>query len=173
MVRRIAAVGLLSMASVLFALRFTPPVTSPEEIDGVLEGITVQAEPPPESTRPSFGTLPPTTTTTTVPLPPGIRQHDSDYVHFSRGVLQLRVTLEWGVLVDIEMIRVPESSKRARETSLEAEPLLRAEALELQHYRLHAISGATETSWMYMRALRDVLREADFCVDPKCDLPLK
>ena len=173
MVRRIAAVGLLSMSSVLFAVRFAPPATSPEDIDDVLEGMAVEEEPPPESTRPSYGTLPPTTTTTTIPLPPGVREYDSPVVVFPRGALQLRITLEWGELVDIEMIRVPDSSRRAKEISLEADPLLRAEALDVQHYKLHVVSGATETSWMYMRALRDVLREADFCVDPKCDLPLR
>lgn len=172
MLRRIAAVGLLSMSSVVFAVRFAPPVTSPDDIDDVLEGIAVEAAPP-ESTYPSYGTLPPTTTTTTMPLPPGVREFDSPIVVFPRGALQLRVTLEWGVLVDVEMIKVPESSRRAKETSLEAEPILRAEALEVQNYKLHVVSGATETSWMYMRALRDVLREAEFCVDPKCDLPLR
>lgn len=175
MVRRIAAVGLLSMASVVFAFRFAPPVTSPEEIDDVLGTIPVGTVPPTESTtpRPSFGTLPPTTTTTTVPLPPGIRRYDSPYVNFARGVLQLRITVEWGEVVDIEMIRVPSSSRRARETSAEAGEILREEALATQDYRLHVVSGATETSWMYMRALRDVLRQADVCVDPKCDMPLK
>jgi uncharacterized protein with FMN-binding domain len=175
MIRRLAAVGLLSMASVVFAFRFSPPVTSPEDIDEVLETIPVAVGPPEESTtsRPSFGTLPPTTTTTTVPLPPGVRQYDSPYVNFARGLLQLRITVEWGQLADVEMIRVPSSSRRAKETSTEAGEILRVEALATQDYRLHVVSGATETSWMYMRALRDVMREADFCVDPKCDMPLR
>jgi hypothetical protein len=174
MIRRIAAVGLLSVASIVFALRFTPPVTAPDEIDDVIGDIEVLAEPPPEETaRPSFGTLPPPTTTTTVPLPPGVRQYDSPFVRFARGVLQLRVTVEWGELVDVEMIRVPASSRRAKETSLEAAEILREEAVEVQDYRLHVVSGATETSWMYMRALRDVMRQAEICVDPKCDMPLK
>ena len=172
MVRRIAAVALLSLASLTFALRFRPPVTDPVELDAILDTIEVVPQPP-ETTRPSYGTLPATTTTTAPPLPPGVRIYDSDPLVFARGALQLRATIEWGELVDLEMIRVPASSRRARQTSLEAGELLRTEALELQHYRLHTVSGATETSWMYMRALRDVLREAELCVDPKCDLPLK
>ena len=173
MLRRIAAVGLLSASSLLFAVRFTAPVTEPEEIDAVLGDITVQAVAPPETTRPSFGTLPPTTTTTTIPLPPGVREYDSPFINFARGALQLRITVEWGVMTDVEMIRIPDSSRRAKETSIEAGEILRAEALEVQGYRLHVVSGATETSWMYMRALRDVMRQAELCVDPKCDMPLQ
>lgn len=171
MIRRIAAVGVLSVSSLVFATRFRPPVESPEDLADVLEAI--QVETPPESTYPSYGTLPPTTTTTTLPLPPGVRQYDSPVVIFPRGALQLRVTIEWDVLVDVEMIRVPASSRRAKETSLEAGEILRAQAIELQGYRLDIVSGATETSLMYMRAMRDVLREAEMCVDPKCDMPVR
>lgn len=171
MLRRIAAVGVLAVGSMTFAFRFRPPPETPEELEGLAAEIQVETPP----TYPTYPTLPGVTTTTTT-LPPGVHKFESDFIRFGRGVLQLEVTLTRGVITDIEMVRTPSQSVRARETNLEAHPLLRAEALEIQHYRVHVISGATETSIGWARALRDTLEKADFClIIPKsrCDLPLR
>lgn len=172
MFRRLAAVGLLTVASLGFALRFRPPPTVVDSFDETMAEV-VAIEPPAAVTRPSFAPLPSVVTTTIPPLPPGIQQFESGFVRFGRGVMQLRITLDLGVLVDIEMVRVPHSSERAKSTNLEAEPILRAEALELQGYRLHVVSGATETTYGYARALRSAFEEADFCVWPRCELLLR
>jgi hypothetical protein len=169
MLRRVGAVGLLTLASLLFASRFRPPEVEADELEALLAEIELE----PTSTRPSFGTLPPATTTTTVPLPPGVREYESDYVLFARGALQLRITIDRCDLIDVEMIKVPSASQRARQISLEAEPILRAEAIEVGGYRLHIVSGATETSYMYMRAMKDALLQSDLWVEPECELPLR
>jgi len=171
MMRRLSAVGLLSMASIVFASRFVPPAETAAELEEVIASIEIEV---PETTYPSYAPVPSVVTTTIPPLPPGIQKFQSGFVRISgRGVLQLEITLELGVLTDIEMIRVPSSSNRAKETNLETHPLLRTEALDLQHYRVHVVSGATETTYAWARALRDALEHANFCVIDKCDLPIE
>jgi uncharacterized protein with FMN-binding domain len=169
MLRRLAAVALLTMASLMFAARFIPPPTETDDIVEVLATIEIEIET--TTTHRTFAPLPEVTTTTKPPLPPGIQQFESGFVRFNRGLMQLRITLDIGVLVDVEMVRVPSRSERARTTNLEAAPVLTAEAIEVQDYRLHVISGATETSYMFMRALRDAFDQAEFCTGNKCDLP--
>lgn len=171
MLRRIAAVGVLALGSLTFAVRFRPPPESPEDLEGLLAEIPIETPP----TYPTYPTLPGATTTTTT-LPPGVHKYESGFVRFGRGVLQLEVTVEQDVITDIEMIRTPSQSERARQTNVEAHPLLRAEALEIQSYRVHVISGATETSIGWARAMRDTLEQADFCLivpRSRCDLPLR
>jgi uncharacterized protein with FMN-binding domain len=153
----------------MFAARFIPPPTETEDIVEIVAAIEVE----PATTHRTFAPVPEATTTTKPPLPPGIQQFDSGFVRFNRGLMQLRITLDIGVLVDVEMVRVPSRSERARSTNLEAASTLTAEAIELQDYRLHIISGATETSYMFMRALRDALDQAEFCTGHKCDLPIQ
>lgn len=166
--RRVAAVGVLSFASLLFALRFRPPPETIEQAEALVEEIPVEAPAPPRYTQLTV----PSTTTTTLPL--GVEKFQSGLVRFDRGTLQLEVTLVDGVMTDIEMIRTPSRSERAREINTESHPLLRAEALAIQHYQVHVISGATETSLRWARALQDALEQADFCfLQPQdlCDAP--
>jgi uncharacterized protein with FMN-binding domain len=171
MMRRIAAVGILSIASLTFALRFRPPPESIDQTEPIFEEIVVEAPPPAPPSTFTVLTVAPTTTTT---LPPGVEVYESNWIRFERGVLQLEVTLTFGAITDIEMTRVPSSSERAKATNLEAHPLLREEAIAIQDYRVHVVSGATETTYIWARALRDALEQADFCLlTPKhlCDIP--
>lgn len=175
MLRRVGAVLLLSIASVVFAARFTPPPGDRLDLDEHLAEIEVEvtATSQPGVTRPSYGTLPTITTTTLPPLPPGVREYESALVRFGRGSLQLKIRIEFDELVDIEMVRTPHGSERAFQINTDAHPILRAQALELQDYRVDVVSGATETTYGWARALRDALEQADFCTGPKCDLPLR
>ena len=174
--RRFAAVGILSLASLAFAVRFRPPPETVTDEDPIFAGATVETaptSPPPEPFKYTVLTVPPSTTTT---LPPGVEEYESNWIRFERGVLQLKVTLTYGDITDIEMIRTPSSSERAKETNLEAHPLLRSEALAIQDYRVHVISGATETTQVWARALKDALEQADFCLlTPRklCDTSLQ
>lgn len=178
MLRRFLAVALLSVASFSFALRFRPPPQDRFELDAFLAEVEIlvaeEAEPePPQVTRRTFTPLTTAPTTTLPPLPPGVREFESAIVRFGRGSLQLKIRLDLGELVDIEMIRTPHSSERAFQINTDTHPILRAQAIELQDYRVDIVSGATETTYGWARALRDALEQADFCVNPKCDLPLK
>jgi hypothetical protein len=170
--RRFMAVGLLTIASLSFAVRFRPPPATSVGLDELVAAVEIEIE----TTNPSYAPLPSVVTTTVPPLPPGVQQFDSRKVRLSgRGILQLEVTFELGVITDIEMIQVPSSSRRAKEINLETHPTLRAEALAIQDYRVHVVSGATETTIGWARALRDALEQADFCTLPgtKCEAPLQ
>lgn len=156
--RRTAAVGVLTLASLTFAIRFRPPPVTVDETEPFFAEMTVEAPPPRTFT---VLTVPPSTTTT---LPPGVEKYESNWIRFERGVLQLEVTLTRDEITDIEMIRTPSSSERAKETNLTAHPLLAAEALAIQDYRVHVVSGATETSFIWARALKDALEQAEFCL---------
>jgi uncharacterized protein with FMN-binding domain len=169
MIRRLFAVGLLTLASLTFALRFRPPPSTTEDLEALIASVEIVIP----STNPTYAPLPSYTTTTVPPLPPGVRKFKSPYMDISgRGVLQLEVTFDLGVITDIEMVKTPSSSRRAKEINLETHPILRAEALEIQHYRVHLVSGATETTIAWVRALREVFEEADFCTHSKCDQPI-
>jgi len=157
--RRAFAVTILSGASVLFAARFSPPHT----------GVVTADRPSPydvvtTTTRVSPGVtatpLPPATTTTTLPLPPGVRIVAGPEVRMNRGIVQVEITLFYGTITDIEMVRFPTSDRRARQISLDAEPSLEAEALRIQDADIHIVSGATETSYAYIRSLREAIDRA-------------
>jgi uncharacterized protein with FMN-binding domain len=83
----------------------------------------------------------------------------------NRGVVQVTITLQYGAVTDIEMTRYPTSDRRATQISLDAEPYLEREALETQSADIHIVSGATETSYAYIRSLREVLEEARISSD--------
>jgi uncharacterized protein with FMN-binding domain len=70
------------------------------------------------------------------------------------------VTVFDGYIANVEMIVTPSESRRAREISLDAHEILAAEAVDAQAYRLHNVSGATETSRAWMYALKLALIEA-------------
>lgn len=157
--RRLLAIGLLSGASVMFAARFTPPH----------RGVVTATDPSPyeaitTTTRVSPGVtanpLPAVTTSTTMPLPRGVAVLEGPLVRMNRGVVQVEVTMFYGTITDLEMIRYPTSDRRARQISLDAEPYLEEEALAMQSADIHIVSGATETSHAYIQSLRLALESA-------------
>jgi hypothetical protein len=162
--RRTFAIVVLSGASIAFASRFTAPHT----------GVVTAADPSPyeavtTTTRVSPGVtatpLPPPTTSTTIPLPPGVRIIEGPEVRINRGLVQVEITLHYGTITDIEMVRYPTSDRRARQISLDAEPYLEAEALDTQSADIHIVSGATETSYAYIRSLRETIAVAAISAD--------
>jgi hypothetical protein len=162
--RRVLAISILSGASVVFAFRFTPPQSGAVTTDDAspYEIITTTTRVSPGVTATP---LPPLTTTTTLPLPPGIKVIEGPLVRMNRGVVQVTITLQYGAVTDIEMTRYPTSDRRATQISLDAEPYLEREALETQSAEIHIVSGATETSYAYIRSLREVLEEARISSD--------
>lgn len=167
MIRRAFAVTLLSGAALVFAVRFEAPPTGFVEAEG-----EVVAEPPePIEVVTTTTTVPVTTTapagggtTTTEPVIPelgrGIQVVESPMIRMNRGYVQLEVTVFDGYVAEIDMIVVPSESRRAREISLDAHDILREEAIDRQTYRLHNVSGATETSKAWMYALKLALIDA-------------
>ena len=162
--RRVLAITVLSGASVVFAARFTPPHSGVVTADdpGLYEAVTTTTRVSPGVTATP---LPAPTTSTTLPLPPGVRIIAGPEVRMNRGIVQVEITLFYGTITDIEMVRYPTSDRRAKQISLDAEPYLTAEALEVQSADIHIVSGATETSHAYIRSLREALHEAAIGAD--------
>jgi len=162
--RRGLAITVLSGASIVFASRFTPPhsgvVTASDR--SPYEAVTTTTRVSPGVTATP---LPAPTTSTTLPLPPGVRIIAGPEVRMNRGIVQVEITTLYGTITDIEMIRYPTSDRRAKQISLDAEPYLTAEALDAQSADIHIVSGATETSHAYIRSLREALHEAAIGAD--------
>jgi hypothetical protein len=160
MMRRAMAIALLSGAALVFAIRFEPPPTGLVEAEG--EVVIVVTTTTTTTTLPTVMTLPPVTSTTVImpELGAGIQVVESPLVRMARGYVQLEVTVFDGYIANVEMIVTPSESRRAREISLDAHEILAAEAVDAQAYRLHNVSGATETSRAWMYALKLALIEA-------------
>jgi hypothetical protein len=161
--RRAFAIVLLGGAALLFAFRFQPPPTGTIEGEGeiVVEPIEPAATTTtisPLATTPWVpGTVP---TTTTLPLGPGVQVVAGPMVYTGRGYVQVEIKVFDGIVADINMIKVPSESQRAKAISLAAGRKLRVEGLEMQTYRLHNVSGATETSRGYIHSLKYALIDA-------------
>lgn len=153
--RRAFAIALLSGAAVVFAVRFEPPPSGLVEAEGEIV-ITTTTVPP---TTTTLTPITSTSTTTTVPptipeLGEGTLVAESPLVRMNRGYVQVEITVIDGYLTQVDMIVVPSESRRAREISLDAHDILAVEAVETQSYRLHNVTGATETSKAWMYALK-------------------
>lgn len=153
--RRAFAIALLSGAALVFAVRFEPPPSGLVEAEGEIV-ITTTTVPPTTTTL-----IPIATTTTSTTIPPTIPELgegtwvvESPLVRMNRGYVQVEITVIDGYLSQVEMIVVPSESRRAREISLDAHDILAVEAVETQTYRLHNVTGATETSKAWMYALK-------------------
>jgi hypothetical protein len=161
--RRAFAIALLSGAALVFAVRFEPPPSGLIEAEGE---IVVEPTVPIVVTTSTTTTTLAAITTTTIPpfvvpqLNPGIQVVESPLIQMNRGYVQLEITVFDGYLAGVEMIVTPSESRRAREISLDAHEVLAVEAVELQSYRLHNVTGATETSRAWMYALKLALIDA-------------
>lgn len=159
MIRRAAAVLLLSGAALVFAFRFeAPPATFDADDDIVVVTTVTTSTLPPQATTPHVRvTIPPPGE---VVYGPAIQVVQGPTVQMNRGYVQVEVTVFDGRVVDVDMITVPSESRRAREISLDAHRRLRVEALDVQTSRVHNVSGATETSRAWVYSLKVALIEA-------------
>jgi uncharacterized protein with FMN-binding domain len=161
MIRRALAIALLSGAALVFAVRFEPPPTGLVEAEGEIVVVTTVTVATTTTIPLVTTTVATTTTAVTIPeLGAGIQVVESPLVRMNRGYVQLEVTIFDGYIANIEMIVVPSESRRAREISLDAHDILEREAVQAQAYRLHNVSGATETSRAWMYALKLALIDA-------------
>lgn len=165
MMRRALAIALLSGAALAFAVRFEPPPSGLVEAEGEIVIVPTTTTSTTTTIAPVVTTLPVTTTSLAIPeLGAGVQVLESPLVRMNRGYVQLEVTIFDGYIANVEMIVVPSESRRAREISLDAHEILAEEAVDTQAYRLHNVSGATETSKAWMYALKLALIEAGIVI---------
>jgi len=77
------------------------------------------------------------------------------------GLVQVRVTVTNGRIVDVQALQLPNDRARSAYISQVAGPMLRSEALRAQSARIDVISGATYTSQAYGQSLEDALQQAN------------
>jgi uncharacterized protein with FMN-binding domain len=77
------------------------------------------------------------------------------------GLVQVRVTVSGGRVVDVQPLQLPNDRARSAYISQVAGPMLRTEALQAQSARIDIISGATYTSQGYSQSLETALQQAN------------
>ena len=96
-----------------------------------------------------------------VPAPAGgARTVTGPAVTTSRGVVQVRITLQDNKITAAEAVRFPNEPGRHREINSRAVPLLNQEAVRAQSADIDAVTGATATSEGYRDSLQAALDEA-------------
>jgi uncharacterized protein with FMN-binding domain len=76
------------------------------------------------------------------------------------SVVQVRATLTKGRLTGVETVALSGDGPHTRAINARAEPILREEALRAGSARVHAVSGATFTSRVWIESLRDAIAAA-------------
>ncbi|MEA2283363.1 MAG: hypothetical protein QOK21_3970 [Solirubrobacteraceae bacterium] len=76
------------------------------------------------------------------------------------SVVQVRATLTRGRLTGVQTVALSGAGPHTRAINARAEPILRAEALRAGSARVHAVSGATFTSRVWIASLRDAIAAA-------------
>ncbi|SDM85534.1 FMN-binding domain-containing protein [Allokutzneria albata] len=91
----------------------------------------------------------------------GARTVTGPAVATSRGVVQVRITLQDNKITAAEAVRFPNEAGRHREINSRAIPLLNQEAVRAQNAAdIDAVTGATATSQGYRDSLQAALDEA-------------
>jgi uncharacterized protein with FMN-binding domain len=76
------------------------------------------------------------------------------------GTVQVQVTMQNGVITDVQALQLPNDRGHSAEVSSYAGPILRTEALQAQSAQIDSISGATYTSYGYQQSLQSALDQA-------------
>jgi uncharacterized protein with FMN-binding domain len=77
-------------------------------------------------------------------------------VDIGYGVVQVQVTIQNGVIMDIQTPQLPRGGHSGQVSSYAA-PQLRSEALQAQSAQINTVSGATYTSEGYIQSLQSAL----------------
>ncbi|GAA4037096.1 hypothetical protein GCM10022247_73650 [Allokutzneria multivorans] len=94
------------------------------------------------------------------PVADGARTVTGPAVTTSRGVVQVRITLQDNKISAAEAVRFPNEPGRHREINSRAVPLLNEAAVLAQGADIDAVTGATATSEGYRDSLQAALDEA-------------
>jgi uncharacterized protein with FMN-binding domain len=129
---------LLTIAALALLLSFKTPAEVP--------GLAVSATGAPGSTPATKSTYSGQVTGSAVQIP--------------FGTVQVQVTLQNGVITDVQAIQLPNDRGHSAEVSAYAGPMLRSEALQAQSAQIDSISGATYTSYGYQQSLQSALDQA-------------
>jgi uncharacterized protein with FMN-binding domain len=84
-----------------------------------------------------------------------------DSIQYRYGIVQVKATVKGGRLTGVQTTTlVPEGGGRSQSIDVQAEPLLRQEALQAHSANIDVISGATYTSQAYAQSLQSAIDRA-------------
>ncbi len=87
-------------------------------------------------------------------------QYTGSAVQTPFGTVQVQVTMQNGMITDVQALQLPTGRGHTQQVSSYAGPQLRSEVLQAQSAQVDTISGATYTSQGYIESLQSALDQA-------------
>jgi uncharacterized protein with FMN-binding domain len=94
------------------------------------------------------------------PTRPGVRTATSPPMTTPFSLVQVRVTLTHGRLTGVETVALTGDGPHTQALNARAEPILRREALQAHSAHIDVVSGATYTSRVWIKSLREAIELA-------------
>ncbi len=94
------------------------------------------------------------------PQRPGVRTATSPPMATPFSLVQVRVTLTHGRLTGVETVALTGDGPHTQALNARAEPILRREALQARSAHIDVVSGATYTSRVWIKSLREAIELA-------------
>ena len=91
---------------------------------------------------------------------PGVRTATSPPMATPFSLVQVQVTLTHGRLTGVETVALTGDGPHTQALNARAEPILRREALQAHSAHIDVVSGATYTSRVWIKSLREAIEEA-------------
>lgn len=91
---------------------------------------------------------------------PGVRTATSPPLASPFSLVQVQVTLTYGRLTGVETVALTGYGPHTQAINARAEPILRREALQAHSAHIDAVSGATYTSRVWIKSLREAIELA-------------
>lgn len=91
------------------------------------------------------------------PTRPGVRTATSPPMATPFSLVQVQVTLTHGRLTGVVTVALTGEGPHTQALNARAEPILRREALQAHSARIDAVSGATYTSRVWTKSLREAI----------------
>jgi uncharacterized protein with FMN-binding domain len=91
---------------------------------------------------------------------PGVRTATSPPMTTPFSLVQVRVTLTHGRLTGVETVALTGDGPHTQALNARAEPILRREALQAHSAHIDVVSGATYTSRVWIKSLREAIELA-------------
>ena len=142
--RRTLAVLALTAAAVVALARFH---TEPPRVKNPLSALHGRPAP---GTPSALQAGPP-------PNHPGVRTATSPPMATPFSLVQVQVTLTHGRLTRVETVALTGDGPHTQALNARAEPILRREALQAHSARIDVVSGATYTSRVWIKSLREAI----------------
>ena len=94
------------------------------------------------------------------PTRPGVRTATSPPMTTPFSLVQVQATLTHGRLTGVETVALTGEGPHTQALNARAEPILRREALQAHSAHIDVVSGATYTSRVWIKSLREAIEEA-------------